>query len=244
MPVRAAGCPPVDCTCCAPPMNTPTTSTRSLSTWWSGSSSQRWPSPTQTSIARASLAGPRSTPSCRISPSRGLRREGLGAAFTTLLVPAEAEGSVSCLDLPMAWSWRVTCRSATGRIPGPGSCGANPVGEFTFAERFGSGLVSRRGSPASPPAGLGPAACIRTESMARKTRTGKRCSDPIRQAGALSATTELDQSMTEVGRTTCLLIPSSLGSSPSARPTSWGRHRQTQLTAGGLARRRVVAGRG
>ena len=37
------------------------------------------------------------------------------------------------------------------------------------------------------------------------------------------ATTEVDQSITDVGLTTCLLSPSSFGSSPSARPTSCGR---------------------
>lgn len=41
--------------------------------------------------------------------------------------------------------------------------------------------------------------------------------------GQAAATTELDQSTTEVGLTTCLLIPSSLGDSPRARPTSCGR---------------------
>src|SRR4051794_6439349 len=37
------------------------------------------------------------------------------------------------------------------------------------------------------------------------------------------ATTEVDQSITDAGFTTCLLKPSSLGSSPSASPTSCGR---------------------
>ena len=55
---------------------------------------------------------------------------------------------------------------------------------------------------------------------------------PGPQAGA-PATTEADQSTTDVGLTTCLLIPSSLGSRPSASPTSWGRswHRQPELAA-------------
>ena len=42
-------------------------------------------------------------------------------------------------------------------------------------------------------------------------------------AAHAAATTEVDQSITDVGRTTCLFIPSSLGDSPSASPTSWGR---------------------
>jgi len=37
------------------------------------------------------------------------------------------------------------------------------------------------------------------------------------------ATTDVVQSMTDVGLTTCLLMPSSFGSSPNARPTSCGR---------------------
>ena len=44
-----------------------------------------------------------------------------------------------------------------------------------------------------------------------------------RAAQAAAPTTEVDQSITDVGRTTWRLMPSSFGSSPSARPTSWGR---------------------
>src|SRR4029077_12273442 len=42
---------------------------------------------------------------------------------------------------------------------------------------------------------------------------------------AAAPTTAVDQSITEVGRTTCRLKPSSAGSSPKASPTSWGRCR-------------------
>ena len=44
-------------------------------------------------------------------------------------------------------------------------------------------------------------------------------------AAAAAPTTEVDQSITEEGRTMWRLRPSSLGSSPSASPTSWGRCR-------------------
>src|SRR5205085_10735274 len=42
---------------------------------------------------------------------------------------------------------------------------------------------------------------------------------------AAAATTDVDQSITDVGRTMCLLMPSSFGESPRASPTSCGRWR-------------------
>jgi nitroreductase len=66
----------------------------------------------------------------------GLRREGLGAAFTTLLVPAEAEVR-ELLSIPdgvaMAGHMSVGYRAD----PWPRQLRRNPVDEFTFAERFG-----------------------------------------------------------------------------------------------------------
>jgi hypothetical protein len=48
-------------------------------------------------------------------------------------------------------------------------------------------------------------------------------SETSRYAASALATTDVVQSMTVDGLTTWRCIPSSLGSSPSASPTSWGR---------------------
>lgn len=66
----------------------------------------------------------------------GLRREGLGTAFTTLLVPAEAEVR-ELLSIPdgVAIAGHI---SVGYRVdPWPRQLRRNPVSEFTFAERFG-----------------------------------------------------------------------------------------------------------
>ena len=62
------------------------------------------------------------------------------------------------------------------------------------------------------------------------------------QAGAAAATTEVDQSTTFVGLTTCLLIPSSLGARPEGQPDELGQvqDRQAELTAGGLGGQRLL----
>ena len=59
------------------------------------------------------------------------------------------------------------------------------------------------------------------------------------------ATTDVDQSITELGFTTCLPKPSSFGSRPKARPTSCGRC-STGIPSGARrrARRPAAAGRG
>jgi nitroreductase len=66
----------------------------------------------------------------------GLRREGLGAAFTTLLVPAEAAVR-ELLNIPegvvMAGHISVGYRADSW----PNQLSRNPVEEFTFADRFG-----------------------------------------------------------------------------------------------------------
>jgi nitroreductase len=70
----------------------------------------------------------------------GLRAEGLGAAFTTLLVPAESEVR-ELLALPdgvlLAGHITVGFRAD----PWPARLSRNPVSEFAFAERFGNSWV-------------------------------------------------------------------------------------------------------
>ncbi len=68
----------------------------------------------------------------------GLRHEGLGAAFTTLLVPAEAAGPRAARDPGRDRARRVTSRSATARIRGRRSCAATRSSEFVFGERYGA----------------------------------------------------------------------------------------------------------
>jgi nitroreductase len=67
----------------------------------------------------------------------GLRHEGLGASFTTLLVPAEAQVR-ALLGFPdnvvMAGHIAVGHRAD----PWPRQLRRNPVSEFAFAERYGS----------------------------------------------------------------------------------------------------------
>jgi hypothetical protein len=103
-----------------------------------------------------------------------------------------------------------------------------------------------------PPVGLGPRSPA-SHAPRRRIGAGRGLGVPGRggqcgthevpqapdHAGA-PATTEVVQSMTEVGRTTCLLIPRSFGESPRASPTSCGRwstgspsSRPTTLAAAG-----------
>jgi hypothetical protein len=79
---------------------------------------------------------------------------------------------------------------------------------------------------AAVPTAARTAAAPRTDAPLDHT-TGQKATLRARecpQAGAPAMTDEV-QSITDVGLTTCLSIPSSLGSRPSARPTSWGRCR-------------------
>lgn len=66
----------------------------------------------------------------------GLRREGLGASFTTLLVPAEAQVR-ELLAIPdgVAMAGHISVGHRAG--PWPQKLARNPVREFTFAERYG-----------------------------------------------------------------------------------------------------------
>ena len=67
----------------------------------------------------------------------GLRAEGLGAAFTTLLTPGRGGGAASCSRSPTASRWPATSRSAIAPIPWPTQLSRKPVTEFAFGERYG-----------------------------------------------------------------------------------------------------------
>jgi nitroreductase len=66
----------------------------------------------------------------------GLRHEGLGSAFTTLLVPAEPQLR-RLLDIPDGYA--VAGHISVGHRDGdwPRTLTRNPVSEFAFGERFG-----------------------------------------------------------------------------------------------------------
>ncbi len=74
------------------------------------------------------------------NPLLALRAEGLGAALTTLLVPAEDEVK-RLLEIPdgvaLAAHIGVGCR----REPWPTRLARKPVQEFAFAERYGEPLA-------------------------------------------------------------------------------------------------------
>jgi nitroreductase len=66
----------------------------------------------------------------------GLRREGLGAAFTTLLVPAEPEIK-QLLAIPDGVAIAGHISVGHRADPWPKTLRRNPVQDFAFAERFG-----------------------------------------------------------------------------------------------------------
>ena len=66
----------------------------------------------------------------------GLRHEGLGAAFTTLLVPAEAEVR-ELLAIPDGVAVAGHISVGYRADPWPKQLRRNPVSEFAFGERFG-----------------------------------------------------------------------------------------------------------
>jgi nitroreductase len=66
----------------------------------------------------------------------GLRREGLGAAFTTLLVPAEAQVH-ELLNIPNGFALAGHISVGYRADPWPKRLRRNPVAEFAFGERFG-----------------------------------------------------------------------------------------------------------
>jgi nitroreductase len=66
----------------------------------------------------------------------GLRAEGLGAAFTTLLVPAEAEVK-EMLGIPDGVAMAGHIAAGHRADPWPEKLSRKPVGNFAFAERYG-----------------------------------------------------------------------------------------------------------
>jgi nitroreductase len=70
----------------------------------------------------------------------GLRAEGLGAALTTLLVPAEAEVR-RLLEIPEEVAIAAHIGVGYRAEPWPERLARRPVEEFAFAERFGTALV-------------------------------------------------------------------------------------------------------
>jgi nitroreductase len=66
----------------------------------------------------------------------GLRNEGLGAAFTTLLVPAE-EQVRELLEIPEEMAMAGHISVGHREDPWPSKLRRNPVGEFVFGERYG-----------------------------------------------------------------------------------------------------------
>jgi nitroreductase len=66
----------------------------------------------------------------------GLRREGLGASFTTLLVPAEAEVK-ALLEIPDGVAMAGHIAVGHRADPWPRQLRRNPVSDFAFSERYG-----------------------------------------------------------------------------------------------------------
>ncbi len=124
---------------CAPRTTTPSTSIRCRCTWWSACAWRISPSPTPVCRARASSAAPPSTRSCRTCCSR-LRAEGLGAALTTLLVPAEAEVK-RLLGIPDGIALAAHIGVGYRVEDWPRRLARKPVAEFAFRERWGEPLA-------------------------------------------------------------------------------------------------------
>jgi nitroreductase len=68
----------------------------------------------------------------------GLRNEGLGASFTTLLVPAE-EKIRELLEIPEGVAIAGHISVGHRADPWPEKLSRNPVSEFVYGERFGAG---------------------------------------------------------------------------------------------------------
>jgi nitroreductase len=66
----------------------------------------------------------------------GLRSEGLGAAFTTLLAPAE-KAIAELLEIPEGLAFAGHVSVGYRADPWPKRLRRNPVADFTFAERYG-----------------------------------------------------------------------------------------------------------
>jgi len=70
-----------------------------------------------------------------------LRAEGLGAAMTTLLVPAEAEVK-RLLAIPDELALAAHIGVGYRADPWPGRLSRRPVAEFAFSERYGEPLTA------------------------------------------------------------------------------------------------------
>lgn len=92
---------------------------------------------TDAELARPSIVGGASVYPFVQNILLGLRREGLGAAFTTLLVPAE-EQVRSLLEIPEELA--IAGHIAVGHRadPWPTRLRRNPVDQFVFKERYGT----------------------------------------------------------------------------------------------------------
>jgi nitroreductase len=71
----------------------------------------------------------------------GLRAEGLGAALTTLLAPAEPDVK-QLLAIPDGVALAAYVLAGHRADPWPKRLARNPVGEFAFGERYGQALAS------------------------------------------------------------------------------------------------------
>jgi nitroreductase len=78
----------------------------------------------------------------------GLRAEGLGAAFTTLLTPAEADVK-ELLGIPDGVGLAGHISVGYREDPWPRKLSRSPVSEFAFAERWGEPLSGARAAPAA-----------------------------------------------------------------------------------------------
>jgi len=72
----------------------------------------------------------------------GLRAEDLGAAFTTLLAPAEPAVR-KLLEIPDGIAIAGHISTGHRRDPWPRALARNPVADFTFAERYGAAWAIR-----------------------------------------------------------------------------------------------------
>jgi nitroreductase len=89
-----------------------------------------------TALQRASIVGGASIYPFVQNVLLGLRAEGLGAAFTTLLTPAEDEVR-ALLGIPDGIALAGHISVGYRADPWPKQLSRKPVGEFTFGERYG-----------------------------------------------------------------------------------------------------------
>ena len=118
------------------PTSTRATSTRCRSTW-SCASSYRRLAITDAELERPSIVGGASIYPFVQNILLGLRSEGLGASFTTLLVPAE-EAVRELLEIPEGVAMAGHIAVGHRADPWPAKLSRNPASEFVFGERFGA----------------------------------------------------------------------------------------------------------